>query len=134
MEERILFKEEVFLIIKSAINVFNELGSGFLEAVYQEALEMEFTDNQIPFLSQKQIGIKYKNRPPRKKYISDFLCYNQIIIEIKAINMLTNNDTAQILNYLKASGKSLGLLINFGGNRLEWKRYANTRKTGLNQE
>src|SRR4030042_2673612 len=119
----LLFKEEVFRIIGCAINVSNNLGSGFLEAVYQEALEIEFSEVKIPFESQKKILISYKNRILKKEYIADFLCFNNIIIEIKALKKITEIEEAQLLNYLKASGLSPGLIINFGNSKLEWKRY-----------
>ena len=109
------------------MNVSNELGCGFLEAVYQEALAMEFGDCNIPFESQKRINISYKNRMLKKEYFADFLCYGQIIIEIKAIKEITGIEEAQLLNYLKATKLHLGLIINFGGSKLEWKRYANTK-------
>ena len=125
--EELIFKNEVFRIIGAAMNVSNELGAGFLEAVYQEALEMEFADNQIPFESQKKIEISYKNKTLKKKYIADFLCHGSIIIEIKAIKKITGIEEAQLLNYLKATGLPLGIIINFGNNTLEWKRYANSK-------
>ena len=80
----LIFKEEVFRIVGAALNVCNNMGCGFLEAVYQEALEIEFNDEQIPFESQKPIELKYKSRILDKKYIADFLCFNSVIVEIKA--------------------------------------------------
>jgi GxxExxY protein len=127
--EDLIYKEKVFKIIGAAFEVSNNLGAGFLEAVYQEALEIEFTDKQIPFESQKRIPILYKKRILSKEYIADFLCYDQILIEIKAIKMLTEIEEAQLLNYLKATKLPLGLLINFGNPKLEWNRFANTKET-----
>ncbi|MBP9022435.1 MAG: GxxExxY protein [Spirochaetes bacterium] len=124
----LLFKDEVFRIIGAAIEVSKELSSGYLEAVYQEALEIEFIDNKIPFESQKRLEIHYKNRILEKKYIADFVCYGKIIVEIKAIKSITSIEEAQLLNYLKITGLPLGLIINFGGNKMEWKRFANTEK------
>mgnify|MGYP001333539305 CR=1 FL=1 len=124
----LLFKDEVFRIIGAAIEVSKELSSGYLEAVYQEALEIEFIDNKIPFESQKRLEIHYKNRILEKKYIADFVCYGKIIDEIKAIKSITSIEEAQLLNYLKITGLPLGLIINFGGNKMEWKRFANTEK------
>lgn len=121
---QLLFKEEVYSIIGAAIEVHRELGDGFLEAVYQEALEMELTDRAIPFEAQKPLPIYYKKRRLSKEYIADLVCYGKIIVELKALNTLTQKEEAQILNYLKATGLRVGLLINFGSaGRLEWQRF-----------
>ena len=128
-EEGLLFKDEVYQIVGAAMEVSNHLGAGFLEAVYQEALEIEFTERRIPYEPQKRIRISYKNRILNKEYAADFLCYDCIIIEIKAIRNITEIEEAQLLNYLKATHLPLGLIINFGSRKLEWKRYANTRST-----
>lgn len=122
----LICKDEVYQIVGAAMEVSNHLGCGFLEAVYQEALGLEFSDRQIPHVQQKRIQIKYKNTVLQKEYIADFVCYEQIIVEIKAIRQLTSIEEAQILNYLKATGHPVGLLLNFGSPKLEWKRYANT--------
>jgi GxxExxY protein len=120
----LLFKEEVYAIVGAAIEVHRELGSGFLEAVYQEALEIELQERNIPFQSQTELNIVYKGRILEKKYNPDFLCFQEIIVEIKALDQLSGKEESQILNYLKASGKRVGLLINFGSTgKLEWKRY-----------
>lgn len=124
----LIYKDEVYRIIRAAMNVSNTLGSGFLEAVYQEALEIELRDNSIPFEQQKGIKITYKNKILNKDYIADFVCFDNIILEIKAIKQITAIEEAQLINYLKATRLPLGLLINFGAEKLEWKRYANTRK------
>lgn len=130
----LIFKDEVFKIVGAAMNVSNHLGCGFLEAVYQEALELEFADDNIPFESQKLININYKGRIMKKEYIADFLCYEKVIVEIKAIKQITEIEEAQLLNYLKATKLPLGLIINFGGKKLEWKRYANTKRTANARE
>ena len=109
--------------------ISNTLGCGFLEAVYQEVMEIELAENGIPFEPQKTIQISYKGRILEKEYIADFLCYEKIIVEIKAIKKITEIEEAQLLNYLKATKLPLGLIINFGGKKLEWKRYANTKGT-----
>jgi len=124
----LIYKDEVYRIVGAAMNVSNTLGSGFLEAVYQEALEIEFQDNGVPFESQKRIKISYKNRVLNKDYIADFVCFGNIIVEIKAIKQITGIEEAQLINYLKATKLPLGLILNFGSEKLEWKRYANTRK------
>jgi GxxExxY protein len=119
----LLFKDESYAIVGAAIEVHRELGAGFLEPVYQEALEVELAAREIPFEAQKRLDIHYKGQPLNKTYIADFVCYNQIIVEIKAQDCLTGIDEAQIINYLKASTLQLGILINFGSpGRLEQKR------------
>jgi GxxExxY protein len=106
------------------MEVYWQLGRGFLEPVYQEALEMELRRRCIPFEPQCRLTIHYKGEPLRKQYIADLMCFGQIIAELKACDCLTGTDEAQILNYMKATGKGVGLLFNFGSRaRLEWKRY-----------
>ncbi len=123
----LILKHEVYRIIRAAFVVANELGCGFLEAVYQKALSIEFQDRAIPFESQKQIAISYKGNLLKKEYIAGFICFENIIVEIKAIKKITETEEAQLLNYLKATRKPLGLIINFGNPQLEWKRYAHTK-------
>ena len=116
-------KDEVYVVIGAAIEVHRELGSGFLEPVYQEAMEMELQSQAIPFESQKRLAIVYKGYPLQKEYVADLVCYEQIIVELKALDRLTGKEEAQVLNYLKATGLRVGLLINFGSTgKLEWKR------------
>ena len=114
--------ERTYKIIGCAMEVHKELGCGFLEAVYQEALGREFVDQGIPFKSQPVIQIAYKGKPLDKTYQPDFVCYEEIIIEIKAVSNLSGVEEAQLINYLKASGLKVGLLINFGAKSLEHKR------------
>jgi GxxExxY protein len=117
------FADEVYRIIGAAMEVHSRLGFGFLEAVYEEALAIEFGRLGIPFKDQIPIEIQYRDQVLNKHYVCDFLVFDQIIIEIKAIPQLGNLEVAQILNYLKATGKPLGLLINFGrSGNLEWRR------------
>ena len=118
----LILKEEVYKIVGAAMEVSNELGAGFLEAVYQEALGIELKSRALPFVAQPTITIAYKGRILTKEYVPDFVCYDQIIVEIKAIKELTTIEQAQLLNYLKATGKPVGLLLNFGAPKLEWKR------------
>jgi GxxExxY protein len=118
----LLFKEEVYTIIGAAMEVHTQLGCGFLEAVYQEALMVEFANRCIPVESQKELPIRYKGIALKKGYIADFIAFNKIIIELKAASSLTTADEAQVINYLKATGLELGLLINFGAEKLEWSR------------
>jgi len=125
-EKTLLYKDEVYAIVGAAIEVHKELGPGFLEAVYHEALEMEFTNRGIPFISKPLLNVKFKNKILKKRYEADFLCYDKIIIEIKSQSILTAHDEAQLINYLKATELRIGLLINFGGYpTLEWKRFIN---------
>ena len=114
--------ERTYKIIGAAIEVHKELGCGFLEAVYQEALGKEFAYQAIPFKPQPIIQIAYKGKPLDKTYQPDFICYKEIIVEIKAISNLSGIEEAQLINYLKATGLKVGLLINFGAKSLEYKR------------
>jgi GxxExxY protein len=125
----LVLKDEVYAIVGAAMEVSNELGSGFLEAVYQEALEIELREREIPFSPQVAIEISYKGHKLAKGYIPDFVCFSQVIVEIKAIKELTSLEEAQLLNYLKATGKPVGILINFGTAKMEWKRMAHTRSS-----
>jgi GxxExxY protein len=133
-ERELIFRDEVYAIVGAAMEVSNELGSGFLEAVYQEALQIELAERRIPSEAQVPIGISYKGRRLVKEYIPDFICYDQVIVEIKALKQLTTIEEAQLINYLKATGKPVGLLINFGSPKLEWKRMAYTLSTTRNRE
>ena len=119
----ILLKDEVYAIVGAAIEVHRELGPGFLEAVYEEALEIELRKRGIPFESQKTLPIFYKGEKLAKEYVADLICFGQIIVELKAIEKLSGKDEAQALNYLKATGLRVCLLLNFGSHgKLEWKR------------
>ncbi len=119
----LIFKDESFRIMGACFEVYNELGNGFLEAVYQEALTIEFQQNQIPFEPQKILKIRYKNQHLGQSYVADFLCYSEIILELKATKQLAPEHQAQALNYLKATNKKLALLINFGNtSKLEYQR------------
>ncbi len=115
--------EKTYKIIGAALEVHKELGCGFLEAVYQEALDREFTIQRISFKAQPIIQIKYKGQLLDKTYQPDFICYGEIILEIKAISSLSGIEEAQLINYLKATGLKVGLLINFGSKSLEYKRF-----------
>ena len=115
--------ERTYRIIGCAMEVHKELGHGFLEAVYQEALGREFEGQEIPFKSQPTIQICYKGRPLDKTYQPDFVCYDEVIIEIKAISNLSGIEEAQLINYLKATGLKVVLLLNFGARSLEHKRF-----------
>src|SRR5262245_23095070 len=108
------------------MEVHSELGPGFLEAVYHAAIKIELANREILFESEKSLPIFYKGRQLDTGYRADLICYGQIIIELKALDRLTSKEEAQMLNYLKATGLRVGLLINFGSHgKLEWRRYAN---------
>ncbi len=115
--------DRTYKIIGAAMEVHKELGCGFLEQVYHEALEREFMTLQIPFESQPIIKIFYKGKPLNKTYQPDFICYGEVIAEIKALSTLSGTEGAQIINYLKATGLKVGLLLNFGARSLEHKRF-----------
>lgn len=119
----LIYKEEAFKIIGAAMEVHKNLGCGFLEAVYQEAFELELKSQSIPFKREQEIEIYYKDEKLSKKYRSDFTCFDKIIVELKALSELTTQHEAQVLNYLKASKFSVGLLINFGSKSLQYKRF-----------
>lgn len=110
----IVYKEESYRIVGACFEVYKEMGCGFLEAVYQECLEMEFLAQEVPFKPQAELFLSYKGRPLRQRYIPDFICFDKIILEIKAVSELADIHRAQIQNYLKATGHKLGLLVNFG--------------------
>jgi GxxExxY protein len=129
----LLLKDEVYVIIGTAMEVHNVLGCGFLEAVYQETLEIEFRKQNIPFTSQSQLPIKYKDHLLKKTYVADFICFTKIVIEIKAINHLSSLEEAQLLNYMKAGNYELGLLINFGAESLQWKRMVHSKKKAISE-
>ncbi len=119
----LLFKDEVYAIVGAAMEVHKVLGPGFLEAVYQEALAMEFKMREIPFEELPKLRLGYKGHQLRTYYVPDFICYNEIVVEIKAISQCGRNEEAQIFNALKSSKKKLGILINFGEASLFWKRF-----------
>lgn len=122
----IVFKEESYQIMGACFEVYKQMGCGFLESVYQECLSLEFTDQQIPFKAQLPLDLRYKGRPLTQKYIPDFICFDSIIVELKAVHDLANDHRAQVHNYLKATGYKLGLLVNFGHHpQVEWERIVN---------
>ena len=120
----LLFKDEVYSIVGAAIDVYNELKSGFLESVYQEAMELEFTWRGVPFAPQVPLRIRYKDVVLEKRFTADLLCFGAVLVELKAIQQTTKADEAPVLNYLRATGLRVGLLINFGDpGRLDWTRF-----------
>lgn len=113
----------------ACFQVYNEMGSGLLEPVYQECLKIEFQIQKIPYRSQPELDIHYRERKLNLKYIPDFICYDKIIVEIKALTGLVEKHRAQVINYLHLTKHKLGLLINFGQYpKLVSERIANTKK------
>jgi len=122
MEKEFPLKEETYNIIGAAMEVHKQLGSGFLEGVYQEALALELIARNIDFEREAPLIIIYKDQILKKRYIADFICHEQIIVEIKALSELCSEHDAQVLNYLKATNMKVGLLLNFGSKSLQYKR------------
>ena len=118
----LIYPEKSYLIVGACMDVHSNLGPGFLEAVYAEALMLEFEERDIPYEIYKEITIHYKGKPLRKKYYADFLCYDKIIIELKAAENLNPAYTSQVLNYLKATRMKLGILANFGESSFHYSR------------
>ena len=110
----IVYSQESYKIIGAAFNVYNTLGHGFLEAVYQECLELEFKKQGIPYEREKEIKIYYDGQDLKQTYKADFVCYDKIIVELKAVSELDESHHAQVYNYLHATGYKLGILLNFG--------------------
>ena len=119
----LICKDESYKIMGACFEVYQTLGRGFLEPVYQECLEIEFADRGIPFVPQRKLRIVYKKRTLKRFYKADFVCYHKIIVEVKAISQLVDEHRAQTFNYLRATGMRLGILVNFGAHpKLEYHR------------
>jgi GxxExxY protein len=119
----ITYKLESFEIVGACFEVYKEKGSGFVESVYQECLEMELGDRTVPFKAQPELALTYKGRPLKSKFKPDLICYDKIVVELKAVSGLTNEHRAQVQNYLRAIGMRLALLVNFGHfPKLEYER------------
>ncbi|MEQ8846129.1 MAG: GxxExxY protein [Botrimarina sp.] len=120
-----LFPDESYLVMGACFEVHNRMGSGFLEAVYQECLAIEFGEVGIPFTSQPAVDLTYRGHKLEQIYRPDFICFERILIEIKAVDRLVQQHDAQVLNYLNATGLQLGILVNFGSHpKLEPRRLA----------
>lgn len=120
----LVYKDEAYAIAWAAMEVYYNLGLGFLEPVYQEALAVEFTRRGIPFEREKKLELYYKGVKLDKTYSPDFVCYEDIVVELKVVPQISGSHTSQLINYLKVMHKRLGLLMNFGSRgKLEWKRY-----------
>lgn len=110
----LIFKEESYAIQGAVFEVYRQMGHGFLESVYQECLERELKERNIPFVAQSELQLLYKGQPLNQSFKPDLVCYGKIIVELKAAEKIANEHKAQVLNYLKATGFKLGLLVNFG--------------------
>ncbi len=118
-----IYDQEVYEILGACFEVYKRMGCGFLEAVYQECLEIEFDYLDIQYDSQKELKLVYREQELKQKYVPDFVCYDKIILEIKAVRELVDDHYAQLLNYLHGTGMKVGLLANFGHYpKLEYKR------------
>ena len=126
MTGKIVYKEESYRIIGACFEVYKEKGTGFLEAVYQECLAMEFASSAIPYEEKMDLKLRYKGQALKQFYQPDFFCFGRIIVEIKAVKQLKDEHRAQIINYLKSTSVKLGLLVNFGHHPgLEYERFVN---------
>ena len=125
MTDNIIYKDESYAINGAAFSVYKEMGNGFLESIYQECLEYELTDRKIPFISQPKLDLFFKGRLLKQKFIPDFICYDKIVVELKAVKTISVEHEAQVLNYLKSTKMKLGLIVNFGNYpKVVIKRYA----------
>jgi len=122
--------QRTYAIIGAAMEVHRELGTGFLEKVYQEALPVEFEVRGVPFAREVELTVNYKGQALPVTYRADFVCHDSIIVETKAIRKLTAVEEGQLINYLRASGLPVGLLLNFAGPSLQHRRFVNTRDRG----
>ena len=121
----LIYRDETYAIQGACFEVYKTIGSGFLEAVYQEALAVEFQMRGVPYQKQAELKLQYKNHPLKQTYKPDFICFEKIIVEIKAVSELAGEHEAQLMNYLKITGLRLGLLVNFGHYpKIEIKRFA----------
>lgn len=110
----ILFNDECYSIQGGIFEVYREMGCGFLESVYQECLTMEFESRGIPFTAQQELQLRHKRKPLKAKFIPDFVCYERIVVGLKAVKEVAPEHKAHVINYLKASSMRLGLVVNFG--------------------
>tara|TARA_B110000037_G_scaffold28389_1_gene33740 strand:+ start:370 stop:771 length:402 start_codon:yes stop_codon:yes gene_type:complete len=131
----LLYKQEAYQIIGACMAVYKDKGHGFVEPVYQDCLEIELRHQGIPFDPQREIQMEYRGEKLRRTYIPDVACFGKIIVELKAVKLLTDEHRAQLLNYLKATGMKLGLLVNFGHHPgLQWERIVLSRNEDEEQE
>lgn len=123
MPETYIFKNETYQIMGACFSVYKEKGNGFVEPVYQDSLEIELHYLGIPFDAQRNYPLYHRDVQLKHSYTPDLLCYDQIVVELKAAKSLTDEHRAQVINYLKVTGHQLGLLVNFGAfPKVEWER------------
>ncbi len=128
----LIFKDESYAIMGACFEVYKDKGCGFVEPVYQECLSIELRHQQIPFIEQQQLNLFYREQKLAHIYKPDFVCFGKIILEIKAVTKLSDDHRAQVMNYLKATGFELGLLINFGHfPKIEYERIVSTKSRRL---
>lgn len=120
------YEQETYKIIDACIRVHKLLGPGFLESVYQEALEKEFIKQEIPYFPHPKLEIFYDGEKMKKYFVADFVCYSKLLLELKATPFIHSNNFDQLINYLKSNKLEVGLLINFGASSLQYKRCINT--------
>lgn len=125
----LVYREECYKIVGACFEVYNDKGCGFLESVYQECMEIEFDYQQLPFVPRQTLRLFHRGNELKRKFVPDFICYENIIVELKAVGQMTDEHRAQVLNYLHATGFRLGLLVNFGSYpKLDWERLVYTDK------
>lgn len=121
--KELIYPDECYKIMGACFEVYREKGAGFLESVYQECLVWEFTLQAIPFEAQRALRLEYKGKPLQQGFVADYVCYDKIVVELKAVSHLADEHRSQVLNYLNATGYKLGLLVNFGHSpKVEWER------------
>jgi GxxExxY protein len=129
MSEELLLKDEVYAVVGAAIEIHRELGNGYTEGIYQEGMELGLNFRGVPFVPQERLHVRYKGRVLKSYFVADLICYGQLLVELKAMDRLSGTEEAQVLNYLKATGLRVALLINFGrAGKLEWKRFVRTER------
>ena len=131
LRKDVLYAEERYAILGAVMAVFDELGNGYIEPVYQDALELEFQARGIPYEREKELRSQYKGQYVKHYYKADFVCYGKIIIELKAVSALNSEHMAQTINYLKTTGLELALLANLGSNTLERKWLISSRSRNI---
>ena len=131
--ENFILKQETHDIIGAAMAVHRYLGCGFTEKVYQDALEQELRSLKIPFMREQPMHVRYRDVELKTQFIPDFICYDKIIVELKAVSELDDQHRSQAINYVKVAGCKVALLINFGSTSLEFERFAVSVKQEKNQ-
>ncbi len=127
----LIHKDECYQIMGACFEVYTEKGCGFLEAVYQECMEIELGLRNIPFIAQAPLELSYKGSSLKQRYVADLICHGKILVELKAVSRLADEHRAQVISYLNATGFELGLLVNFGHYpKIEWERIVHSPRNG----